>query len=169
MVDREKVARVEHAHESHRQKAEDDENTDNIEQAEFFPHRSQSCFHVSCLMPGLSRGLLALRDFRVTTSFALPEWKRTRRVSARLVNRAIRGNDLAATARTNAPARRLSFYVERERIVVSHPCPCTSAARQRASRRSIPAESTTPARRYSGRALASDRSSARSLSCCGST
>ena len=71
-------------------------------------------------MSRFSGGLLSLVNFLVAAPFALPNGKRTLGICGRLVNRAVRRNDLAAATRTRAPARRLPFYVETEGIIVSH-------------------------------------------------
>src|SRR5689334_11486826 len=101
-------------------------------------------------MPGLSRGLLAFRDLFITATFTLPEWIRSRGVRSGLINRPIRGDDLAAATRTNAATRRLLLYIQSQRIIVSHPSLDTSSGQQRGCRRSTPAGSATRARRYSG-------------------
>jgi len=67
-----------------------------------------------------SSGLLSLVNFFVAASFALPNGKRALRSRGRFIDRAVRRNDLPAATRTRAPARRLLFNIDTERIIVSH-------------------------------------------------
>jgi hypothetical protein len=60
----------------------------------------------------LSSGLAPLANFLISTSFALPERKRSRRIRAGLVNGAIRGNDLPAALRAQSAARRLFLHIQ---------------------------------------------------------
>src|SRR5512145_2086965 len=90
-------------------------------------HRRSSAVSVLCssgdyafLMFRLSSRLAALADFFIAASFTGPERKRSGWISPRLINGAVRRNDLASTLWTDAPSRRALFNVESERVVVSH-------------------------------------------------
>ena len=71
-------------------------------------------------MARLACRFLAFANFFITTTFALPQRKRTRGIRARLVNSTIRRDYFSAATRTEAPARRLFFYIESQWIIVSH-------------------------------------------------
>jgi hypothetical protein len=61
----------------------------------------------------LSSGLAPLANFPIPTPLAFPQWKRSRRIRARLVNSAIRGNDLPTTLRAHTPSRGLFLNINR--------------------------------------------------------
>src|SRR3954447_16420390 len=68
----------------------------------------------------LSGGFAPLANFLVPTSFALPEWKRSGRICAGLINRTIRRNDLPATLRAHTPAGRAFLDIQCQRIIGAH-------------------------------------------------
>jgi hypothetical protein len=71
-------------------------------------------------MFSLTRRFLSFADLSIATPFAFPQRKRSFRIRARLVNSPVRRDYLAATTRTQAPARGLFFNIERQWVVAGH-------------------------------------------------
>ena len=71
-------------------------------------------------MTRLACRFLSLANLFVTATLALPQWKRTGGIRARLINRTVRRNYLTATTRAEAPTRRAFFYIDSKWVIVSH-------------------------------------------------